>query len=176
MKQIYLLLLFALVLGCTNVQEIPSEDLDVEDVSDVNEIVGDVDVVDSDEFEPIVIREDGIEISIEDIYTDFVGNNRLVYYKFHGKDLVERKQNALMWTAYIYLTKSDLIEMPICLSNQISEFEWINTHCIEEDDFNSYGDDAKIIYTNRPLDDLNALSHVKIANLDDTLLFNYTSP
>ena len=157
-------------------QDIPLEDFDVEDVSGVENIVEDTTVIDSNEFEPIVIREDGIEISIEEIYTGFAGNNRLVYYKFHGKDLVEREQNALMWTAYIYLTKSVLVEMPICLSNQISEFEWVNTHCMGEDDFNSYSDDVKIVYTNRPIDDLNALSDVKIANLDDTLLFNYTSP
>lgn len=178
MKPIYLLLLLVLVIGCAKVQdsEIPLEDFDVENVSDVDQVVDDVSVVDSDSFKPIVIKEDGMEVSIDEIYTDFVGNNLLVFYKFHGKDLVERKQDGLKWEVYIYLTKSNLVEMPSCLSNKINDFEWVNTHCMDKDKFDALGNDIKIIYTNRPLDDLDALSHVKIANLDNTFLFNYTSP
>ena len=61
-------------------------------------------------------------------------------------------------------------------SNKISEFEWVNTHCIEYDSLMAYGDDIKIVYTSRPIHDLDFLSDFKIGNLDNTFLFNYTSP
>ena len=178
MKQIYLLLLL-FVVGCASFQssELPSEDLeDITGVKDIEDIIRDVEKTTefSEDEALFVVREDGVEVALESIEVGRIRNTEFVFYKFHGRDLVGRTQDSLNWKAYIYLTKSNLVEIPFCTSKKISDTEWVSTHCMEEYILQGYGDDIKIVYTSRQKDDLRDLSHFKIANLDDTILFNFT--
>lgn len=178
MKKIYLLLLLLIIVGCArfNSSELPIEDVDnISEVENIQNIVNDVEkTVEIPDDKKIVVREDGIEVALESIENKFIGNSGFIFYNFHSRDLVGRSQNALDWTAYLYVTKSDLVEIPLCTSEKISDTEWISKYCIEESVLESYGQDLKIIYTSRPYSDLRALSDFKIANLDDTVLFNFT--
>ena len=177
MKLIYLLLL-VLIVGCASSKTVNVGIENVEDIKDAEEIdsvVSDVEkTIDTNEDKAIIVREDGVEITLESIEGKFVGNNRLIFYNFHGRDLLGRKQNSLNWAAYIYITKDQLVEIPLCSTDELNGNEWRSSHCIEKNIYDSYGSDISIIYTDRPLEDLRRLSDVKIANLDDTFLFNYT--
>ena len=178
MKQIYLLLLL-LVAGCASFQssELPTEGLeDITDVKDIEDIISDVEKTTefSEDKSLFIIREDGVEVALESIERGRIRNSEFVFYKFHGRDLVGRTQDGLNWKAYFYLTKSDLIEIPFCTSQKLSDAEWVSVHCLEEYILEGYGDDIKIVYTRRQKDDLRSLSHFKIANLDDAFLFNMT--
>ncbi len=179
MKQIYLLLL-VLIAGCASLQssELPTEELEEIDVKDIEDIIRDVEKTTeiSEDEALFIMREDGVEVALESVERGRLGNSAFVFYKFHGRDLVGRVQDNLNWKAYFYLTKSNLVEVPFCTSQKISNTEWVSVHCIEERILDGYSADIKIIYTSRPSGDLRALSHYKIANLDDTLLFNFTKP
>lgn len=179
MKQIYLLLLL-LIGGCASFQssELASEDIEeITDVRDIEDIISDVEKTTelSEDKSLFIVREDGVEVAL-DIEFGRLRNTEFVFYKFHGRDLVGRTQDGLNWKAYIYLTKSDLVEIPFCTSKKISDQEWVSTHCIEEHILKGYGDGIKIVYTSRQKNDLRNLSHFKIANLDDALVFNSTKP
>ena len=195
MKNLYLLLILVLVLtGCSFSQtayeyvkeNITSENDSFEQIEEVqidseleevDEIVETVEEVISEEvFEPIVLVDDGAEIALEDVSKDFLGNTMHIFYNFTGKTFLKQGEDVLDWKAYVYITKNDLREFPYCTANQINPQEWVGTHCMEKKVFEDYGDNIKIIYTKRSLDDMRDLSYRNIDNLDSIFVFDPIIP